>query len=589
MSFDPQSRKLSELLSDIRDCSLQLPEFQRSYVWKWSQRFHLLSSVQKGFPVGTLLFLELGKDSAGAVFQARPLEGVSKPEVEAIPTELILDGQQRLTTLFQAFSHDAPKWVCVDLKKMYDSVGSDHELEIDFEDFLKSRSKNKSPETVLHNLHLLPLFFAIGTFQKKDLNERLLDYAETLDDTVDGDYKNFVQRVLPKYLEPFREYALPVVRLRKNLDLSAVALIFTELNNTGQKLTAFDLCVAKFFPSGVHLRDYLERAQADETFSRFDSDGTTTLQTIALIKDREVGKVSSKKAQLVKSLRPDWVRDEWDGAVARISRLSKSMAKVGFASNNTLPYDAVIPGLAVALGDSQIDGVPENKVESKLRTFLLATAFTGRYTEGTDSKRETDVNDFLQFAALDSRPDFLDVPINTLTLLRAKPTGAKYAGFLALLNGEQLTDFRENQLVGDSIPHKHQAEIHHIFPKAYLNSILPKIESKDKPWDSLLNMTYVLPETNTFISDKAPADYLQQIAAYLVATNGATTVEDAWSRIRSTLKSHLIEEDGFKAMMENDFEAFKIARARVLSERLRRIGVQSNFEDEEEDSSESLD
>lgn len=589
MSFDPQSRKLTELLRDIRDCSLQLPEFQRSYVWKWSQRFHLLSSVQKGFPVGTLLFLELGKDSAGAVFQARPLEGVVKFEEEAVPTELILDGQQRLTTLFQAFSHDASKWVCVDLKKLFEAVGNDHEVEIEFEDFLKARAKNKSPESVLHNLHLLPLFFAVGVFQKKDLNERLLDYAQTLDDATQGDYKNFVQRVLPKYLEPFREYALPVVRLRKNLDLSAVALIFTELNNTGQKLTAFDLCVAKFFPSGVHLRDYLERAQADEAFSRFDSDGTTTLQTIALIKDREVGKVSSKKAQLVKSLRPEWVRDNWDDAVARISRLSHSMAKAGFASSNTLPYDAVIPALSVALGETEIAGVPDNKVESKLRTFLLATAFTGRYTEGTDSKRESDVNDFLQFAVLDSRPDFLDVPINTLTLLRAKPTGAKYAGFLALLNGEQLMDFRENQLVGDSIPHKQQAEIHHIFPKAYLNSILPKFESKEKPWDSLLNMTFVLPETNNFISDKAPSDYLQQIAAYLVATNGVTTEEDAWARIRLTLKNHLIEEDGFQAMMDNDFQAFKIARARVLSEKLRLIGVQSNFEDQEEDASEVLD
>lgn len=589
MSFDPQSRKLSELLKEIQDCSLQLPEFQRSYVWKWSQRFHLLSSVQKGFPVGTLLFLELGKDAAGSVFQARPLEGVVRPEVEVNPTELILDGQQRLTTLFQAFSYDASKWVCVDLKKMYEDVGSDPEVEIDFETFLKSRARNKSPETVLHNLHLLPLFFAVGTFQKKDLNERLLDYAQTLDDPALEGYKNFVQRILPKYLEPFREYALPVVRLRKNLDLSAVALIFTELNNTGQKLTAFDLCVAKFYPSGVHLRDFLERAQTDETFARFDSDGTTTLQTIALIKDREVGKVSSKKAQLVKSLRPDWVRDGWDGAVEKIAGLSKAMAKVGFASNTTLPYDAVIPALAVALGDPQIKTVPEAKVSSKLRTFLLATAFTGRYTEGTDSKRESDVNDFLQFAVLDSRPDFLDVPINTLTLLRAKPTGAKYAGFLALLNGEQLMDFRENQLVGDSIQHKSQAEIHHIFPKAYLNSTLPKFESKDKPWDSLLNMTFILPETNTFISDKAPADYLQQISAYLVASNGVTTEGDAWARIRSMLKVHLIEDDGFDAMMKNDFQAFKIARARVLSERLRSIGVQSSFEDQEEDPGDGLD
>ncbi len=589
MSFDPQSRKLSELLQDIRDCALQLPEFQRSYVWKWSQRFHLLSSVQKGFPVGTLLFLELGKDSAGAVFQARPLEGVTKPEIETNATELVLDGQQRLTTLFQAFSADSSKWVCVDLKKMFEAVGTESDLEIDFEDFLKHRSKNKSPETVLHNLHLLPLFFVVGTFQKKDLNERLLDYAETLVDEADEEYRSFVQRVLPKYLEPFREYALPVVRLRKNLDLAAVALIFTELNNTGQKLTAFDLCVAKFFPNGVHLRDYLERAQADEFFARFDPDGTTTLQTIALMKNRELGKVSSKKAQLVKSLRPEWVRDEWDNAVSRVTHLSKIMAKVGFASSNTLPYDAVIPGLSVALGDPQIETVPPAKVESKLRTFLLATAFTSRYTEGTDSKRESDVTDFLQFASLDSRPDFLDLPINTLTLLRAKPNGAKYAGFLALLNGEQLMDFRENQLVGDSISHKHQAEIHHIFPKAYLNSTLPKHESQEKPWDSLLNMTYVLPETNTFISDKAPADYLQQIASYLVATNAATTKEDAWLRIRTTLRNHLIEDDGFEAMMNNNFQDFKIARARALSEKLRRIGVQSTFEDAEEDPSDAVD
>jgi hypothetical protein len=593
VSFDPQSRRLSELLEDIRSGQLQLPEFQRSYVWKWSQRFHLLSSVQKGFPVGTLLFLEVGNGSAGASFQARPLEGAGNPGTGVSPSELILDGQQRLTTLLQAFSHDVGKWVCVDLKKLYEKVGDDSDVDIDIEDFLKPLSKNKSPEFMLHNRHFLPLFFSIGTFQKKDLRERLADYAETLAGVDNDGYRHFIQKVLHKYLDPFRDYSLPVVRLRKNLDLSAVALIFTELNNTGQKLTAFDLCVARFFPNGVHLRDYLERAHQDEKFANMDSDGTITLQTIALIKDRELNvknpkdRVSSKKAQLVKSLQPDWVRDNWDDAVSRIKTLSQAMTKVGFASSTTLPYDAVIPALSVALGDPSLSTVPENKILSKLRTFLLATAFTARYTEGTDSKRESDVNDFLQFACLDLRPDFLEDSVSTLNLLRAKPNGAKFSGFLALLNGEPLMDFRENQAVGDSIEHKHQGEIHHIFPKAYLNSTLPNHESKEKPWDSLLNMTFILPDTNKFISDKAPADYLKQIASYLVATNGVTTEKDAWTRIRSTLKSHLIEEDAFEALMSNDFQAFKVARARALSEKLRSLGVQSNFDDQDEESSEA--
>src|SRR5580658_8286809 len=101
--FDSTKEDLKDILKKVDGGRLQLPDFQRDYVWGDDDVQSLIASVAKGFPVGALLTLENG----GAVqFKPRILAGAK--ENGAKPDELLLDGQQRMTSLFQAMYCKSP-------------------------------------------------------------------------------------------------------------------------------------------------------------------------------------------------------------------------------------------------------------------------------------------------------------------------------------------------------------------------------------------------------------------------------------------------------------------------------------------------
>src|SRR5438477_11968016 len=101
--FESTKEDLKDLLKKANQGRLQLPDFQRDYVWGDDDVQSLIASIAKGFPVGALLTLETG----GPVeFKPRVLAGVK--ENGAKPEELLLDGQQRMTSLYQSMFSEKP-------------------------------------------------------------------------------------------------------------------------------------------------------------------------------------------------------------------------------------------------------------------------------------------------------------------------------------------------------------------------------------------------------------------------------------------------------------------------------------------------
>ena len=101
--FDTTKDDLRDILRAAHEGRLQLPDFQRSYVWNDSDVRALIASIARGFPVGALLTLETGGEVR---FKPRPIEGA--PEPERPPDTLLLDGQQRITSLYQALYSPTP-------------------------------------------------------------------------------------------------------------------------------------------------------------------------------------------------------------------------------------------------------------------------------------------------------------------------------------------------------------------------------------------------------------------------------------------------------------------------------------------------
>ena len=99
--FSTQPVLLSNLLNDVEVGKIQLPDFQRGWVWDDGRIKGLLASISRGFPVGAVMTLSAGADIK---FKTRPIEGVFNNKVGKADS-FLLDGQQRLTTLYQALRH----------------------------------------------------------------------------------------------------------------------------------------------------------------------------------------------------------------------------------------------------------------------------------------------------------------------------------------------------------------------------------------------------------------------------------------------------------------------------------------------------
>jgi uncharacterized protein with ParB-like and HNH nuclease domain len=103
-SFDSTKTELGKLLNEIVEGKLQLPDFQRGWVWDDEHIRSLMVSIARSFPIGAVMLLETGGE---AKFQERPVEGVTTTN-GAKPDRLILDGQQRLTSLTQVLKLSTP-------------------------------------------------------------------------------------------------------------------------------------------------------------------------------------------------------------------------------------------------------------------------------------------------------------------------------------------------------------------------------------------------------------------------------------------------------------------------------------------------
>ena len=95
-SFATNPVALKDLLVKCDSGELQLPDFQRSWVWDEDRIKSLIASISRGFPVGAIMTLQVG---GGVEFKPRMIEGA--PESRESADALLLDGQQRLTSMYQ--------------------------------------------------------------------------------------------------------------------------------------------------------------------------------------------------------------------------------------------------------------------------------------------------------------------------------------------------------------------------------------------------------------------------------------------------------------------------------------------------------
>lgn len=258
-SFDSTKTSLPDIIKKITDGKIQLPDFQRGWVWDDEHVRSLLVSIARSFPVGAVMLLDTGGD---VKFQVRPVENVNFPHGLPEPEQLILDGQQRLTSLTQVLALDTPvktfdekkkaiqRYYYIDIQlaleedrldEAFFAVDTDRQIKSDF-------GRKVDLDLSTREVECQNLMFPCNMIFRQ--NAWTADLFRTNPERFET-YLQFQEKIL----KAFEGYQLPVIALGKTTSKEAVCLVFEKVNTGGVSLTVFELITASFAVEGFNLRD----------------------------------------------------------------------------------------------------------------------------------------------------------------------------------------------------------------------------------------------------------------------------------------------------------------------------------------------
>jgi hypothetical protein len=576
-------RDIAELINKVYEGKLAIPNFQRRFIWTRKEIEDLLVSVFQDFFMGTLLFLNT--DPNDIPFSPLLIEGVREVNADAKCTavELILDGQQRVSSLFYACyapnipvrgtSYPYKFFVYLDKALNAIAYGDSSALE---DAIYSSRWKRDLDPGFQYSERVLPLTNML-TIEGFETWLRGLEDYEKGNGTIDYNRLNDYRLLREK----FSNYKVAVVNLSQfDEDLIEIVEVFERVNSKGTPLSVFELLTSRFYTT-VNLRELWEESfekndllrefsgdEKDERFPRY------ILQVIALKR----GKECKKKALF--ELEKKGLKEDWLLAVEYIERALNRLNGTasgcyGVRSFEWIPYTTMIPPLATLLIGLERPGSGVLATEyEKLHRWYWASVFFNRYEYATDTKAYNDVRDVKTWFSEDSyKPGFMvelekefeqvGVLFKTEEILKSytlegeySKGSAIYKGVISLIILEGALDF----FSGDTIE-LHKLDDHHVFPVAVLSKRDRKITSSKI--NTILNRTLISKETNRRIKDKKPSEYLADMVKKLGSIE----------KTRAVLASHFIDDAGYDAMSNDDYDAFILARERmIVKEILLRCG-----------------
>lgn len=582
-TFDSTKTDLFDLLTDARTGDAQLPDFQRGWVWDDVHIRDLIASISRSFPIGTVMMLEHGGELN---FRSRPLEGAT-PDSRT-PEVLVLDGQQRLTSLFQSLMSGSPvvtkdpkglpveRWYYLDIQRCLDGNTEREDAVLSIPADRKVR--NNFGRDVLLDLSTASNEYANCTFPLSEVFDHYKwaagfrghhNYDPGFSKMWDEFERDVVQR--------FRSYQLPVIRLHKSTPKEAVCLVFEKVNTGGVSLTVFELLTATFAavaPADFELRRDWEERQSRLHHHRVLRDLTNTdfLQAMTLLvtRERRIAAVANgqddERAPAISCKRRDILRLSYhdyrnfaDALEEGFERSARFLHRERIFEAKFLPYNTQLVPLGAILTVLGDNGLERPAVRAKLARWYWSGVFGELYGSATETRFARDLPDVLRWVEDESAVPRTVLEANLspdrLTHLRTRNSAA-YKGVYVLLIREGARDFRTGDLANDQNYFEEAVDIHHIFPQKWCRDRKPKAVPPGL-CDSIVNKTPLTARTNRIIGGRAPSAYL----AGLRDNHGVSQTEEG-----RNLKSHFVEA---KYLRADDFEAFFHARQREL---LSRIG-----------------
>jgi hypothetical protein len=476
--------QISTILNHIDSGHMALPEFQRGYVWNRDQVKGLFDSLYRRHPIGGLLVWVTESKSA-----THRGEGALAPGV----VKLLLDGQQRITTLYGVVRGHPPKFFdgnADTLKGLYFHLESE---EFSYWQPVKMRDDPLWME--------LTSLFQKGTEGLGEVVERLGTVP-----SVAGNLGKYVGR-LSKLLG-ILDIDLHIEEVTgPDKTIEVVVDIFNRVNSGGTKLSKGDLALAKICADWPEARDVMKGHLAKWHSVGYEFSLDWLLRSVNTILTGEA------KFQFLH----DKTAEEVEGALARATKhintcLNLIEGRLGLDHNRVLFGRYGIPVMVRFL--EMRSGVLGSTTSDKLLFWFVQSGMWGRFSGSTETYIDQDL------AALERSGDPLDNLLEQLRLWQGSfvvepdhfagtTLGARFYPVLYML-----TRVGEARDWGLGVPlkqHLHgkmsRLEVHHIFPR----SRLYKAGLSRNDVNSLANFCFLTKETNLDISDRLPEDYFPKV------------------------------------------------------------------------------
>ncbi|MBI2895543.1 MAG: DUF262 domain-containing protein [Deltaproteobacteria bacterium] len=553
---------LTELLNQVHAGDLQLPDFQRGWVWDDDHIRSLIASISRSYPIGSVMLLEAGGD--GARFKPRAVQGAPEHNGKK-PGMLILDGQQRMTSLYLALRSGQPVPTTTEKGKDIDRVyyldiAMCLDPEADREDAVVSLGPNRMRlvdfnRTVELDVSSAEREYELGYFPLATLfSDGYYDWCQgyRAHHGYDKQKLTLLDAFEREVIQRFRAYRVPTIELTRETGKEAVCQVFEKVNTGGVALTVFELMTATFAADEFDLRqDWKGRsARLQEKEVLQSVEATDFLQAVTLLasykRHRAEGTGVSCKRKDILNLSLAQYRQNADLIERGLFEAARLLVREKVFDSANLPYRTQIVPLAAAcavLGDR----FESDAVKQKLARWYWCGVFGELYGGTTETRFANDIVDVVAWIEGGADPrtvrDANLAPTRLLTLQTRQ--SAAYKGMMALLMQTGSNDF----INGDSIElttfFDQAVEIHHVFPRAHCE----KQGYPRQRWNSVINKAPITARTNRLIGGNAPSRYL----ATIEKSHGV-----APERLDEIVATHRIAPSLLRA---DDFDAFIRDRA----------------------------
>lgn len=529
----PDSKKYTDLISEINKWQIKIPKFQRDFVWSIDKTAKLLDSILKWYPIGTFILWETN-ERLNDIKNIGNLE--LPPAPEGTKVQYVLDGQQRITSLYAAFL-----WASI--QKVWEKKITNYEdiyvlLDKDIENENEQIVVSEKPEE----------WDYISLHEILNFNKYLLK--------IKNDYTDEQFSIIYDYSKSFSTYDFSIIILRKE-DIDSAIEVFTRINTGWQTLTLFEIMSAKTYDEDQNfdMEEKFQELIKELEECRYDTiSSSIILNVLSLI----LSKNKECKRKVILQLEKQEIINIWDDVISAIKDSIDYFRWVyRIPVSSILPYDSLIVPFAYFFYKNK---EKPNWLKTKyLEEFFWRMSLSFRYSSSTESKLAQDIKRIDEILE-GKRPNYDDVKVSLTSpnelIETSFSTWSSYCkAILCLLAYHEPKDFQDNwKVILDNswLKIANSRNYHHFFPKAYLK------KNNFRNENSIVNITLVSDYLNKRkIKSKSPSSYIQDFL-------------NENKDLPNSIKSHLIEDINSFGLMNNDYNRFLEKRADSMYNELKK-------------------